>query len=458
MTVSVQYIRNDGKQVLAVSQRTGDKIIRGKDRKGIRAGDWQKETGPDRHILDQPQVEKPRILVETAAVVGADELTAQDIACHEYLMACARKDGIDKPKHQIRMRQLCDYLNVSKPERVWSSLERLMRTLVRYHIIDPKTSRRVCKPMIDGLAMSTNRLTGKTVIDYSIPAVIREAILQSRSYTWLDINVFPKFRSKYTARLYPKLALMAGYDYRVRKPWKPTLPELASFIGYSQDDGEIHFTAFTRVLDKALSEIADHVDRFEVTCVKPKRGSGRGRPVPEGATFYFQTTDATKSLWAHKPAVLGPVQEGRIEDRRFSLLKEHEHPPVKYFAQAQTMTGFPAEDLSDRWRRDVSAARHDPAIRIGAMTGAMLTSILDDEGLRNAFRLWIGMAVMTSLDDIFVPEVDMEQPVGVVPGVVAETWLEEEVWYSDDGYTEDDEREDLRTGDDFGDTGYGEDY
>jgi len=458
MTVSIQYIRNDGKQVLAVSQRTGERIIRGKDRKGVRAGDWQKETGPDRHMLDQPQVEKARILVETAAVVGADDLTAQDIACHEYLMACARKDGIDKPTHQIKMRQLCDYLEVSKPERVWSSLERLMRTLVRYHIVDPKTSRRVCKPMIDGLAMSTNRLTGKTVIDYSIPAVIREAILQSRSYTWLDINVFPKFRSKYTARLYPKLALMAGYDYRLRKPWQPTLPELAAFIGYSQDDGEIHFTAFTRVLDKALSEIEEHVDRFEVTCVKPKRGSGRGRPVPAGATFYFQTTTASKSLWAHAPAVLGPTQEARIEDQRYSPLRPHEHPPVKYFAQAQTMTSLLAEDLSDRWRRDVSAARHEPEMRIGTMTGGMLTSILDGEGLRNAFRIWLNMAVIANPDDLVFLPPTADEPTMAIQGRVAETWIEEEVWYSDDGYTEEDEREDLRTGDDFGDTGYGEEF
>jgi len=455
MPVAVTHIRSDGTQVLAVSQRSGEYIVRGKDRKGIRAGDWTQETGSNRHMLDQPQVEKARILVETAAVVGADELTAQDIACHEYLLACARLDGIDKPKHQIKMRQMCDYLGVAKPDRVWSSLERLMRTLVRYHIVDPKTSRRVCKPLIDGLASSTNRLTRTTVIDYSIPGVIRDAILQSRSYTWLDINVFPKFKSKYSARLYPKLALMAGYDFRVRKPWTPTLPELAAFIGYSQDDGDIHFTYFTRVLDKALAEIAEHVTAFEVVCVKPQRGSGRGRPVPEGATFHIRVSDATKSLWAHRPADLGPTQIGRIEDRRYSpLRREYEHPPVKWFAQAQTMTKVPAEELSDRWRRDLSMSHSDPNIRLGAMTGSLLTSVLDAEGLKSAFRLWAGMAVMVDPADVAdIPEVTASTP-RCAPGHVAETWIEEEVWYAD-GYTEEDEIEDLRLGDDF-DLGYGE--
>ncbi|MFN3506639.1 MAG: hypothetical protein ACK4ZU_04120 [Allorhizobium sp.] len=457
MSVAVTHIRSDGTQVLAVSQRSGECIVRGKDRKGIRAGDWKQETGPNKHLLDQPQVEKARILVETAAVVGADELTAQDIACHEYLLACARLDGIDKPKHQIVMRQMCDYLGVAKPDRVWCSLERLMRTLVRYHIVDPRTSRRVCKPLIDGLASSTNRLTGTTVIDYSIPGVIRDAILQSRSYTWLDINVFPKFRSKYSARLYPKLALMAGYDFRVRKPWTPTLPELAAFLGYSQDDGDIHFTYFNRVLDKALAEIAEHVTAFEVVCVKPRRGSGRGRPVPEGATFHFRVSDATKSLWAHRPADLGPAQIGRIEDRRYSpLRREYEHPPVKWFAQAQTMTAVPADELSDRWRRDLSMSHAEPTIRIGAMTGALLTSVLDAEGLKSAFRLWVGMAVMT--DPTATAAADVQEFPDALPrcapGNVAATWIEEEVWYAD-GYTEDDEMEDLRLGDDF-ELGYGE--
>lgn len=456
MAIQISHYRSDGTEVYIASQLSGKNIVRGRNRRGIRSGDWEKETSSDRHFLDNPQAEKARVLVETAAVIGADLLTAQDIALHEYLLACARRKGLDKARHKISMKALTGYLGITKPERVWDSLERLMATIVRYHIIDPTTSRRVCLPMLQQVAMSTNRITDKTVIDYAIPGVIRDAILESRAYTWIDINTFPKFRCKYSGRLYPKLALMAGYDHRVRKPWTPTIDELAQFIGYAKPGDAVHAGSFFRMLDKALAEIAEHVTRFEVVCVKPKRAAhGQGRPL--AGTFYITTSSTTRSVYSYKPAFLGPSQIGQIEDRRYTLLEDREHPPVKYFAQAQVMTGFPAEELSNRWRRDVIGGRLDPEVRIGAMTGALLTSVLDDEGIRNAFRFWIGMAVMVDPADVIeVPEVTDDTP-RYVPGSVAATWIEEEVWYGEDGYTEEDEIEDLKSAGDY-DLQYGEKY
>jgi hypothetical protein len=459
MTVATAHIYPNGDVELAISQRTGKDIIRGKDRKGIRAGDFEKETSPKRHPLDNPQAEKARLLVETGRVVGtkieqtgvlgADELTAQDTAAHEYLLACARHAGIDKPLHHVSMKRLCEYLGVASAERVWQSLERLQRTMVRYSIVDPQTRRRVLKSMIE-FSSSTNRLTGKTIIQYAIPGVVRDAILQSRSYTWLDINVFAKFKSKYSGRLYPKLALMAGYDARVRKPWTPTIEELATFIGYAQPGEAIHIGSFMRQLDKALAEIAQYVLGFSVTCAKPKRGEGRGRPV-EGA-FHITTTDVAKSLYAYRPAVLGPAQVGRIEDRRNTPLKEREHPETAWFARAQMMTGIDADKLFDRWRLDVVAARLNPDRRTGAMTGALLIALLDGEGLRVAFKRWVELAVVMEEAGVGIPEVSDDTP-RFVPGKLTGTWVEEELWYAD-GYDEDDEAEDLRMAGDY-DLDYG---
>lgn len=452
MAIAVSHHLSDGTEVVQASQLSGKHIRRGKDRRGIRAGSFEKETSSERHLLDNPQVERALNLIETMGVFGADRLTAQDIAVHEYLMACARRAGIDKPKHSVEMGRLTDYLGVSKPERVWQSLERLMSTLVKYRIVDPKTSRRAIKPLLEQVACSTNRLTNKTVIHYAIPGVIRDTILESRSWAWLDINVFPKFATKYTGRIYPKLALMAGYDYRVRHPWTPTIEELATFIGYSEPGDEIHVGSFFRAIDKVLADLEEHVDRFTVTCVKPRRGSGRGAPY-EG-TFFFQTSDAAKGLYSHRPAVLGPTQINRIEFRRHSPLASREHPETRWFAQAQTMTGIDGDELSDRWRSNVADARLHPEKRFGAMSGAFLTSVLDDEGVRQAFRLWVNMCVLVG-DDVFEqPEVTDETP-RYSPGSVATTWIEEEVWYAED-YDEVDECEDLKTAGDFAHLPYGE--
>ena len=382
------------------------------------------ETSSKRHTLDQPQVEKARIFIETSTIVGADEMTAQDIACHEYLLACARKQGIAKDRHKITLAQLSDYLGVTSHERVWGSLERLMRTLVRYHINDPKKNRRMCKPLLEAVSTSTNRMTGTTIVTYSIPAIIRDAILQSRSYTWLDINSFAKFKCKYSGRLYPKLALMAGYDHRVRLPWEPTIQELAEFIGYGEKGAPIHYTSFTRILDKALAEIEEHIDRFSVTCIKPKRGKGKGRPVPEGAKFYFQTSDTAKSLMSSRPAVLSPNAIGYIENRVLSPLEDNQHPDIKLFAIAQTYTGIEAERLSDRWRMNVAHAMLYPTKRMGMMTGSYLTNVLNGEGVKQAFKLWVMMVVMckTELED--APVVTDDTP-RWSPGAVGGTWIGE---------------------------------
>lgn len=428
MSIIDLYTRRDGKKVYQAIQLSGKEIIRGKDRAGYRSGDWIKETSSKRHISDEPQIARERIMIDTVSIVGPDKLTAQDIAVHEYLLACARKADISLPMHRIRLAQLADYLGVTQYARVWSSLIRLGRTKFRYHIIDPTNKKRVCQAPIESVSRSTKRLTKNTIIEYSIPGVIREAILQSRSYTWLDINAFAKFKSKYTGRLYPKLALMAGYDFRLRNDWTPTIAELAAFIGYAPKGKAVHVASFMKVIDKALAEIEEHVLGFSVICVKPKRGTGRGRGIPADAKFVFNTSDTRVNVLAHRPAVLTKKQRARIEDRRHSPLQENEYPPIKYFAQAQALTGIPADDISDRWRMNVTDARLHPDQRFGIMSGGHFIHLLDSEGIKIAFRHWINWSVNVSDDDLrehVIP--DYSIPVDNS----GRSWVAAEPWFAD---------------------------
>lgn len=385
---------------------SGENIVRAEDGKGIRAANWEKETSAKKRTLwDEPQVDKPRVLINSTQVIGADKLTAHDIALHEYLLASARRQGIGKGVHEVSLAQLGEYLDVPSKERLWKSLERLMATTIRYSVIDQIKRCRVQEPMISRVAISTNRLTGKTTFEYIIPSFVRYAMLKSRSQAWLDINAFARFSSKYASRLYPKLALMAGYNEELRKPWCPSVEKLAVFLGYAARGEEFHVGSFMRVVDKAVEEIAQHVSRFEVTYVRPKRGKGRGRPV-EGV-FYFQTSSAILDLSAYPEQPLPPTTVNRIEDRRHTLLAEREHPSVRMFSQAAQMTGRDADELLDKWKHDVVTARHQPKMRFGAMTGAMLVEALDTAGLLPAFKMWAKMAVMLEHLTDFGPHVDV---------------------------------------------------
>lgn len=433
MAIIELYTRHDGKIVYQEKQLSGKDIIRGRDRAGYRSGDWVKETSSRRHISDEPQIARERIMIESVAIVGADKLTAQDIAVHEYLLACARKSDISLPRHRIRLGQLADYLGVTQYKRVWNSIERLGKTKFRYNIMDPEKRKRVCRYPIEAVSISTNRLAKNTIIDYSIPAVIREAILQSRSYTWLDINAFSKFKSKYTGRLYPKLALMAGYDFRVRKDWTPTIAELAAFIGYAPKGKAIHVASFMKVIDKALAEIEEHICGFNVICVKPKRGTGRGRAIPDDATFVFTTSDTRVNVLARRPAVLTKKQIARIEDRLHSTLREYEHPPVKYFAQAQALTGIPADEVSDRWRLNISEARRHPEKRFGILSGGHFIHLLDSEGVKIAFRYWINWSVNVS-DHTVREHVIPDYSIPVDNS--GRSWVAAAPWFDDDHFVD----------------------
>ena len=122
---------------------------------------------------------------------------------------------------------------------------------------------------------------------------------------------------------------------------------------------------------------------------------------------YFQTSSATRDLSAYPEQPLPPATVNRIEDRRHSLLAEWEQPTVRMFSQAAQMTGRDADELLDKWRHDVIAARHLPKTRLGAMTGAMLVDALDTEGLLPAFKVWAKMAVMLEHLADFGPPVDV---------------------------------------------------
>jgi hypothetical protein len=142
MTVTISTDQAGRNPKRRVEQRSGSEIVRGRNRSGIQAADFAAEAVHTEHPL-AVRVEKPRVLIETARVEGVDLLTAKDIALHEYLIAHARKQGIETPEHEVGVGSMLGFLGVRDIGRLEESLSRLSRTVIRYDVTDIATRRRI---------------------------------------------------------------------------------------------------------------------------------------------------------------------------------------------------------------------------------------------------------------------------------------------------------------------------
>lgn len=418
-----------------LTQRSGKHIVRGQQRSGIRKNEDTIE-----------QYEKPRFMIDIVGLVGVSTLTASDNAIYEYMLVHARENGISKKSHQVDLRQLMDFASIKDPQRVRQSLERIIRVYVKYWIVDPETEAHAYKPLLENLVFSTKKLSKKTTVMFSIPGIVRDKILSSRDYTWLDLDAFSNFRSKYTGRLYPKLALIAGYDKSGRAPWCPTVNEFAKFVGYTELDAvddEVHYGSWDRVVDGMLNDIEEHVDDFVVTCVKPQtakkkklqqktdvkkimKGERARWRNPPSYCYRLIVSDRRAKLYASAAAKLSEQQKAVIENRADSPIEFEEHPNMLWLAQAQKLTGIDAIDLSNKWRMNLAAARLNPSRKFGILTGEALARMLDDRGVKYAFEKWILLSVMSAdAAETMIASADIVH----TPGAFAQSWVQEEAWY-----------------------------
>lgn len=383
---------------VAKSNRT----ITGAERSGIRAGDLLQEMaerlpqgGPS------PMVEKSVKLIEGVKIIGADILTAKDQALYESLLAVARHNGMDRPQHNMPLKTAMQYLGADRGEHVARSLERLTRTVVRYSFRDENKKTYGSMPLI--LAEITEDLAvGTAVISYTIPDAVKTAVLSATSYTWLEINAFANFGCRYTARLYQRLAVMAGMDKGLRDKWKIEPTELADILGYPKDGDNLHYASFRkRCLEPVLKDLTSHVRRFE-TSMEEVRGTGRGRPVMK---LVFSVTQATREFEEHKAARL-KYWKG-IHERPDPHHNQDELPSKLAIGRALTATGTDELTASNGWRAALDRAKLDTAVEVApGMLGRDLLDMVDTYGTDIAFGKWI---VAASHSTIPTDRLDPEQ-------------------------------------------------
>jgi hypothetical protein len=301
------------------------------------------------------------------------------------MLAVARDEGIDKDWHRIEVGDIQKYVDVDHVDRVIESLNRIAGTLVTYELKDTEFRKRGKFPL--AIYEVTESLRNSTAtLEYMIPPPVRRLVRESKSYALLEIRAFPRFTSKYTARLYPRLALRAGYDHQLRHPWTIDVKQLAEELGYPFR--KWNYRHFRRdCLDRVLDDLLLYVHRFNVE-IDEVKGRGRGRPVEK---LSFRIGGLTKRLPEARSTKLTRTQAHSIRYPH-SGLQSRELPTVPTMGRAVSLTGRPPEELDRMWREVVARAKafdgKGGPDAYGAQDAWLLAS-LNREGADAAFGEWV---------------------------------------------------------------------
>ncbi|QZO02500.1 replication initiation protein [Chenggangzhangella methanolivorans] len=202
----------------------------------------------------------------------------------------------------------------------------------------------------------------------------------------------PRFKSKFTARLYARLARRAGFSADKRRPWSIAPERLAEDLGWNYK-GYGPFKL--RVLDKSVAEINQHVRRFGVTLREETAARGkvtaivfetfeRERRADEQQVTIFENARALDALGGADPAHVGDLipEDGWV------------------LRVAKALDVRPA-DLAHGWRAALDEARLGvfredlPEATPADLAGQELLDAIEEDGLDAAFEIWAGGAAHT---------------------------------------------------------------
>lgn len=199
--------------------------IKGRDRRGIRAKDYEAQVSDPNSYLFDDRIEhdRPRVMIETMRLVdgeGGLRMTARDWAVYELLMSHARHHGISQEWHSVDARVISGHLREEhKLARIEDAARRIGHTFVRYDFRhDGYRSRRGDMPLLVA-EIREDLITGTACVRFSVPEPVREAILGAGDYAMLQLDLFAMFTCRYTARLYQRLAWMSGRPKGDERRW-----------------------------------------------------------------------------------------------------------------------------------------------------------------------------------------------------------------------------------------------
>lgn len=381
----------------------GDNIIRCSSRKGFRNGDIEGAIY---------EVEKCTFMVDAADTEGFECLTSKDMAIYEYLYAHARRNGIALKFHEMSFGELMEFSKISSPTRLIEGIERIGKASVKYRPFCPQKSKQVFSKLLHTFEIKAaergkrelKKASKKSTLIYTLPEYVKYHVQRSRSYGWVHLNTYADFKNKYSARLYSKLSILAGYDNAEWRVWEPTFSELAVYLGYARKGGDFHRGSFQRAIKAALDEINDVVMDFTFTLKK------------HNEHYEIYVGAKRENLFAQKAARVHKLKTlDRILDRRDSFLKVDKFPKTVWLFQAQTYFrkkraglhfpmgasfGISALAISKRWASDYAVARLLPNCKLGHMSANTFTNLVDMGEIKAAFQYWIDSQIHMSLEGL----------------------------------------------------------
>lgn len=228
-----------------------------------------------------PESPRPSEMLDGIKITSRDQLTADDNAIHELLVSAAYEidTNMQAEWNTIDVSTALNFLGKSaRRDALKGSLRRLSSTTVSY---GKKADR--CYEDVPLLVSWLESSNDEDIIKYSLPEPIKSLMRSMPSYAYLEIAPLAQMKSRYSIRLYRKLALEAA-----KTKWQPgeenlvvvagTSEQVALWVGYEPENGKItHGKLRERALTPAEIDLRA-VRRFS-TNIKEIRGSGRGKPV-----------------------------------------------------------------------------------------------------------------------------------------------------------------------------------
>ncbi|MDX1216277.1 RepB family plasmid replication initiator protein [Sinorhizobium medicae] len=377
--------------------------ITGADRVGVQ-GDLSAVLDKSRVEKEDPRVERPLQMIRSIRYVGdtegatpAEAMSAKSHALYEYLMASARTELATTAEHSVSFADAMAYLDTPRADRVREYLDAISRTFVSYDFTEEDGTRRAASRIQLLQCEEVLLPTGEREIGYRMHPSVRRVILAATQYAHLEVAAFARFKCKYSARLYPKLAYVAGLDEQHPLSYKPE--DLAEELGYVSKKEKFHWGHFENdCLKPAMGDMFGAEDGSTEAKVRRftadyelRRSASRGRPV-ESIVFYVGR--ARKHIGEEqKPKVISLDRE-RIRKLFDSagLDRATETPNEELLAQAAGRMKVGIVLIAQRWAATMSLAKEDPDVLVGLLgllTGRQILETLASEGVGAAFTNWL---------------------------------------------------------------------
>lgn len=434
--------------------RPPELALRGADRSGIAAGDWEAEVVAT-NTETSPRFEVPAVIVRTMRIVNPEHLVANDLAIYWFLFASARRQGMHRERHSVSLGVIAKYLGIRSLARIRDALARLSSARVRYDF--NHGTRRIRKEMDLVSIAEFERdvpLRGGDMVYFALPQSVRTAALRAKGYCMIDINALARLNQKLSVMLFIKLSYLAGMHDHARPEWSVDPVKLGRELSVPACYAKLHTERAVAAAIEDIQSLGKLHRRFEFDVLAPYKAAGS----EASEKFTFLVGASARRLVEVQPAQISDEAYEKVADRKELPLEKHQYPSIIRLRQAATLLRFPAvpesawtKAASDAWRADVWGATHYGEDVVG-LPAARFLELIATGGADLMLEHWVEKRDFSQyglVRKIEEPETPVEVRVPKVPEevIIESVEVERDI---EPGY-------EFRTAADFDDLDYGMD-